>query len=188
DLRDSLPAGYRIEIGGTVEQSRRAQDSLKAVMPLMVILMLTLIMLNMRSFPGLFMVLFTAPLGLIGAAGALALFGQPFGFVALLGLIGLAGILMRNTLILVGQIDENRRAGDDRHTAVIEATIRRARPVVLTALAAVLAFVPLTTSTFWGPLAVTLIGGITVGTVLTIVFLPAMYAVWFRVRPRKATG
>ncbi|MFP4252531.1 MAG: efflux RND transporter permease subunit [Guyparkeria sp.] len=188
DLRDSLPEGYRIEIGGTVEQSGRAQDSLKAVMPLMVILMLTLIMLNMRSFPGLFMVLLTAPLGLIGAAGALALFGQPFGFVALLGLIGLAGILMRNTLILVGQIDANRRAGDDRHTAVIEATIRRARPVVLTALAAVLAFVPLTTSTFWGPLAVTLIGGITVGTVLTIVFLPAMYAVWFRVRPRKATG
>ncbi|MEC9482983.1 MAG: efflux RND transporter permease subunit, partial [Halomonas sp.] len=104
----------------------------------------------------------------------------------LLGLIGLAGILMRNTLILVGQIDENRRAGDDRYTAVIEATIRRARPVVLTALAAVLAFVPLPASTFWGPLAVTLIGGIAVGTVLTIVFLPAMYAVWFRVKPPAA--
>ncbi|MCL7751142.1 efflux RND transporter permease subunit [Guyparkeria hydrothermalis] len=186
ELRADLPAGYRIEIGGTVEQSGRAQDSIKVVMPLMVVLMLTLLMLNMRSFPGLFMVLLTAPLGLIGAAGALALFNQPFGFVALLGLIGLAGILMRNTLILVGQIDENRRAGDDRHTAVIEATIRRARPVVLTALAAVLAFVPLTASTFWGPLAVTLIGGIAVGTVLTIVFLPAMYAVWFRVRPPTA--
>ncbi|MGM0517927.1 MAG: efflux RND transporter permease subunit [Pseudomonadota bacterium] len=183
DIRAALPDGYRIEIGGTVEQSGRAQNSLKAVMPVMVVLMLTLIMLNMRSFPGLFMVLFTAPLGLIGAAAALWLFDRPFGFVALLGLIGLAGILMRNTLILVGQIDENRRAGDDRHTAVIEATIRRARPVVLTALAAVLAFVPLTTSTFWGPLAVTLIGGVAVGTVLTIVFLPAMYAVWFRVRP-----
>jgi len=183
EIRADLPAGYRIEIGGTVEQSGRAQNSINAIMPLMVVLMLTLIMLNMRSFPGLFMVLFTAPLGLIGAAGALALFGQPFGFVALLGLIGLAGILMRNTLILVGQIDENRRAGDDRHTAVIDATVRRSRPVVLTALAAVLAFVPLTTSTFWGPLAVTLIGGIAVGTVLTIVFLPAMYAVWFRVHP-----
>ena len=186
ELRASLPAGYRIEIGGTVEQSAKAQDSLKVVMPLMVVLMLTLLMLNMRSFPGLFMVLLTAPLGLIGAAGALALFNQPFGFVALLGLIGLAGILMRNTLILVGQIDENRRDGDDRYTAVIEATIRRARPVVLTALAAVLAFVPLTASTFWGPLAVTLIGGIAVGTVLTIVFLPAMYALWFRVRPPAA--
>jgi len=187
-IRDSLPAGYRIEIGGTVEQSSKAQHSIRVVMPLMVVLMLTLLMLNMRSFPGLFMVLLTAPLGLIGAAGALALFGQPFGFVALLGLIGLAGILMRNTLILVGQIDENRRAGDDRHTAVIEATIRRARPVVLTALAAVLAFVPLTASTFWGPLAVTLIGGIAVGTVLTIVFLPAMYAVWFRVKPPRESA
>ncbi|MBN2872187.1 MAG: efflux RND transporter permease subunit [Halothiobacillaceae bacterium] len=185
DLRADLPAGYRIEIGGTVEQSGKAQDSIKVIMPLMVVLMLTLLMLNMRSFPGLFMVLLTAPLGLIGAAGALALFGQPFGFVALLGLIGLAGILMRNTLILVGQIDENRRAGDDRYTAVIEATLRRARPVVLTALAAVFAFVPLAASTFWGPLAVTLIGGIAVGTVLTIVFLPAMYAVWFRVRPPR---
>ncbi|HZJ81323.1 MAG TPA: efflux RND transporter permease subunit, partial [Guyparkeria sp.] len=185
-LRASLPAGYRIEISGTVEQSSKAQDSLKVIMPLMVVLMLTLLMLNMRSFPGLFMVVLTGPLGLIGAAGALALFGQPFGFVALLGLIGLAGILMRNTLILVGQINANQRAGDDRHTAVIEATIRRARPVVLTALTAVLAFVPLTTSTFWGPLAVTLIGGITVGTVLTIVFLPAMYAVWFRVKPPAA--
>ncbi|KTG16884.1 MULTISPECIES: efflux RND transporter permease subunit [unclassified Guyparkeria] len=188
ELRASLPAGYRVEIGGTVEQSAKAQNSLKVIMPLMVVLMLTLLMFNMRSFPGLFMVLLTAPLGLIGAAGALALFNQPFGFVALLGLIGLAGILMRNTLILVGQIDENRRAGDDRYTAVIEATIRRARPVVLTALAAVLAFVPLTASTFWGPLAVTLIGGIAVGTVLTIVFLPAMYAVWFRVRPPEPTG
>ncbi|HER34435.1 MAG TPA: efflux RND transporter permease subunit, partial [Halothiobacillaceae bacterium] len=185
DLRADLPAGYRIEIGGTVEQSGKAQDSIKVIMPLMVVLMLTLLMLNMRSFPGLFMVLLTAPPGLIGAAGALALFGQPFGFVALLGLIGLAGILMRNTLILVGQIDENRRAGDDRYTAVIEATLRRARPVVLTALAAVFAFVPLAASTFWGPLAVTLIGGIAVGTVLTIVFLPAMYAVWFRVRPPR---
>lgn len=186
ELRASLPAGYRIEISGTVEQSSKAQDSLKVIMPLMVVLMLTLLMLNMRSFPGLFMVVLTGPLGLIGAAGALALFGQPFGFVALLGLIGLAGILMRNTLILVGQINANQRAGDDRHTAVIEATIRRARPVVLTALTAVLAFVPLTTSTFWGPLAVTLIGGITVGTVLTIVFLPALYAVWFRVKPPAA--
>ncbi len=186
DLRADLPPGYRLEIGGTVEQSGKAQNSIKVIMPLMVVLMLTLLMLNMRSFPGLFMVLLTAPLGLIGAAGALALFNQPFGFVALLGLIGLAGILMRNTLILVGQIDENRRAGDDRYTAVIEATIRRARPVVLTALAAVLAFVPLTASTFWGPLAYTLIGGIAVGTVLTIVFLPAMYAVWFRVKPPAA--
>jgi len=141
-----------------------------------------LIMLIMRSFPGMFMVLLTAPLGLIGAVASLALFNQPFGFVALLGLIGLAGILMRNTLILVGQIHENERQGQDRYTAVIEATIRRARPVILTALAAVLAFIPLTESTFWGPLAYTLIGGIFGGTFLTLLFLPAMYALWFRVK------
>ncbi|HQT43085.1 MAG TPA: efflux RND transporter permease subunit, partial [Halothiobacillus sp.] len=152
-IRADLPLGYDIQIGGSVEESAKAQASIAKVMPVMVLLMLTLIMLIMRSFPGLFMVLLTAPLGLIGAVASLAIFNQPFGFVALLGLIGLAGILMRNTLILVGQINENERHGQDRYTAVIEATIRRARPVVLTALAAVLAFIPLTESTFWGPLA-----------------------------------
>lgn len=181
-IRDDLPLGYQIQIGGSVEQSAKAQASIAKVMPIMVLVMLTLIMLIMRSFPGMFMVLLTAPLGLIGAVASLALFNQPFGFVALLGLIGLAGILMRNTLILVGQINENEREGLDRYTAVIEATIRRARPVVLTALAAVLAFIPLTESTFWGPLAYTLIGGIFGGTFLTLLFLPAMYALWFRVR------
>ena len=181
-VRASLPPGYDIQIGGSVEESAKAQASIIKVMPVMLVLMLTLLMLIMRSFPGLFMVLLTAPLGLIGAVAALSLFGQPFGFVALLGLIGLAGILMRNTLILVGQIHENERQGQDPYTAVVEATIRRARPVVLTALAAVLAFIPLTESTFWGPLAFTLIGGIFVGTFLTLLFLPAMYALWFRVR------
>jgi multidrug efflux pump subunit AcrB len=181
-IRADLPLGYQIQIGGSVEESAKAQASIAKVMPIMVLLMLTLIMLIMRSFPGMFMVLLTAPLGLIGAVASLALFNQPFGFVALLGLIGLAGILMRNTLILVGQINENERQGQDRYTAVIEATIRRARPVILTALAAVLAFVPLTESTFWGPLAYTLIGGIFGGTFLTLLFLPAMYALWFRVK------
>jgi len=182
-LRADLPDGYRIEIGGSVEQSAKANASINKVMPVMVVLMLTLIMFMMRSFPGMFMVLLTAPLGLIGASLTLFLFHQPFGFVALLGLIGLGGILMRNTLILVGQINENLRQGLGRYEAVIDATIRRARPVVLTAIAAVAAFVPLTTSTFWGPLAVTLIGGISAGTLLTLLFLPAMYAIWFRVRP-----
>jgi multidrug efflux pump len=181
-IRAELPLGYQIQIGGSVEESAKAQDSINKIMPIMVLLMLTLIMLIMRSFPGMFMVLLTAPLGLIGAVASLALFNQPFGFVALLGLIGLAGILMRNTLILVGQINENERQGQDRYTAVIEATIRRARPVILTALAAVLAFVPLTESTFWGPLAYTLIGGIFGGTFLTLLFLPAMYVLWFRVK------
>jgi multidrug efflux pump subunit AcrB len=132
------------------------------------------------------MVFLTAPLGLVGAVPAMLLFSQPFGFNAILGLIGLAGILMRNTLILVEQIKTERAAGLDPYHAVIEATVRRARPVVLTALAAVLAFTPLTLSSFWGPLAFVLIGGTTVGTVLTLVFLPALYALWFGVRTPAA--
>ncbi len=181
-LNASLPLGYRIEIGGSVEESGKAQGSIQAMMPVMVVLMFTLIMLMMRSFSGMFMVILTAPLGLIGAVMALLLFSQPFGFVATLGLIGLAGILMRNTLILVGQIDDNKRQGMNDYEAVIDATVRRARPVILTALAAVLAFIPLTTSTFWGPLAYVLIGGVTMGTVLTLLFLPAMYSAWFKVK------
>ncbi|AHF00880.1 multidrug transporter [Thiomicrospira aerophila AL3] len=180
-LNQTLPPGYRIEIGGTIEESAKAQGSIRALMPVMVILMITLIMLMMRSFSGTLMVLLTAPLGLIGAVAALLLFSQPFGFVATLGLIGLAGILMRNTLILVGQINDNKRHGLNDYDAVVDATVRRARPVVLTALAAVLAFIPLTTSTFWGPLAYVLIGGITVGTLLTLLFLPALYSAWFKI-------
>ncbi|MGC9456490.1 MAG: efflux RND transporter permease subunit [Halothiobacillaceae bacterium] len=183
DIRSDLPPGYRIEIGGSVEESGKAQASIRKLMPVMVLLMITVIMLAMRSFAGTVMVLLTGPLGLIGAVGALLLFKQPFGFVATLGLIGLAGILMRNTLILAGQIQENRREGMDDWNAVIEATLRRARPVVVTALTAVLAFIPLTFNTFWGPLAYVLIGGITMGTVLTLLFLPAIYALWFRVKP-----
>lgn len=181
-LNADLPLGYRIEIGGSVEESGKAQGSIQAMMPVMVVLMFTLIMLMMRSFSGMFMVILTAPLGLIGAVMALLLFSQPFGFVATLGLIGLAGILMRNTLILVGQIDDNKRQGMNDYEAVIDATVRRARPVILTALAAVLAFIPLTTSTFWGPLAYVLIGGVTMGTVLTLLFLPAMYSAWYKVK------
>ena len=131
------------------------------------------------------MVLLTAPLGLIGVVPTLLLFHQPFGFNAILGLIGLAGILMRNTLILIGQIQTNRDEGLDAYHAVVEATVQRARPVILTALAAVLAFIPLTTSVFWGSMAYTLIGGTAGGTVLILVFLPALYAIWFRVRPSE---
>ncbi|MDD3608138.1 MAG: efflux RND transporter permease subunit [Halothiobacillaceae bacterium] len=182
-----LPAGYRIDIGGSVEESAKAQDSINRNMPIMVLLMLTLIMLYVRSFPPLFMVLFTAPLGLIGAVGALLLFQQPFGFVALLGLIGLGGILMRNTLILVGQFQENLHHGMTAYQAIVEATLRRARPVVLTALAAIMAFIPLTQSTFWGPLAYVLIGGVSSGTLVTLLFLPAMVALGYRI-PRHAGG
>ncbi len=143
-------------------------------------LMLIFIMLQMRSFSGTFIVVATAPLGLIGAVAALLLFNQPFGFVALLGLTGLAGILMRNTLILTQQVSDNIAEGMETLPAVIEAAVHRARPVVLTAVAAALAFIPLTFDSFWGPLAYVLIGGVLVGTAITLLFVPALYALWFR--------
>ena len=149
----------------------------------MLALMLTIIMVQVRSFPAMAMVMLTAPLGLVGASPVLLLFNQPFGFNAILGLIGLAGILMRNTLILIGQIKTNEEKGLAPYQAVVEATVQRARPVILTAIAAVLAFIPLTYSVFWGSMAYTLIGGTAVGTVLILVFLPALYAIWFGVRP-----
>lgn len=180
DLRASLPDGYRIDIGGSMEQSGKADASIQKLMPLMVALMLIFIMLQMRSFSGMFMVVATAPLGLIGAVLALLVFGQPFGFVALLGLIGLAGILMRNTLILTQQVSDNLADGQAPFEAIVEAAVRRARPVVLTAMAAALAFVPLTLDSFWGPLAYVLIGGVIVGTAITLLFVPALYALWMR--------
>ncbi|MBO1927335.1 efflux RND transporter permease subunit [Thiomicrorhabdus sp. 6S2-11] len=184
-LKADLPHGYRIDVGGSVEESAIAEGSIQAMMPLMLLAITFLLMIFVRSFSSMFMVLFTAPLGLIGAVAALVLFQQPFGFVANLGLIGLAGILMRNTLILTGQIDDNKRQGMNDYTALVDATIRRARPVLLTAIAAMLAFIPLTTSTFWGPMAYVLIGGIGVGTLLTLLFLPALYALWFKVNVEK---
>src|SRR5207248_3092735 len=181
-----LPAGYRIEMAGSIEESAKANVALAAVFPIMVALMLTIIMLQVRSFSATSMVMLTAPLGLVGAIPTLLLFHQPFGLNAILGLIGLAGIIMRNTLILIGQIHTNQRHGLDPYHAVVEATVQRARPVILTALAAVLAFIPLTQSVFWGSMAYTLIGGTALGTVLILVFLPALYAIWFRVRPLPA--
>jgi multidrug efflux pump subunit AcrB len=169
-----------MDIGGTVEQSEKANGSIQKLQPVMVGIMLILIMLQMRTFSGTFMVLATAPLGIIGAVASLLIFQQPFGFVALLGLIGLAGILMRNTMILTQQVQDNIDDGMSRREAVIEAAVRRARPVALTALAAMLAFIPLTLDTFWGPLAYVLIGGVAVGTVLTILVVPALYSLWFR--------
>jgi len=186
-LRADLPSGYQLSIGGSIEQSEKADASIQKLQPLMVGLMLIFIMLQMRSFSGMFMVVATAPLGLIGAVLALLLFGQPFGFVALLGLIGLAGILMRNTLILTQQVSDNVSEGMTLGTAVIEAAVQRARPVVLTAIAAALAFIPLTFDSFWGPLAYVLIGGVVVGTAITILFVPALYAWWFRIDGAKTT-
>jgi multidrug efflux pump len=188
-LRSRLPAGYAITAAGSVEESGKANAALAPIFPVMIALMLTVIMFQTRSFRMTGLVFATAPLGLIGAAPALVLTGTSFGFNAILGLIGLAGILMRNTLILVDQIEAERARGLDETTAVIEATVRRARPVLLTALAAVLAFLPLTLSTFWGPLAIVLIGGTLVGTALTLFFLPALYALWFSVgRASRATS
>lgn len=177
-LRDHLPAGYAITTGGGIEESSKAGGALAPLFPIMVALMLTVIMFQTRSFKMTALVFATAPLGVIGAVPALLVTGQPFGFNAILGLIGLAGILMRNTLILVDQIDLERARGLTAREAVIEATVRRARPVLLTALAAVLAFLPLTLSTFWGALAVSLIGGTLVGTAITLFFLPSLYAWW----------
>ena len=181
-IKKALPAGYRIETSGSVEESGKANGALVAVFPVMILLMLFVLMVQVRSFSMMTMVFLTAPLGLVGAVPALLIFGQPFGFNAILGLIGLAGILIRNTLILTEQIKADKLSGLDDYHAVIEATVRRSRPVILTSLAAVLAFIPLTLSSFWGPLAYVLIGGTAVGTVLTLLFLPALYALWFRVR------
>ncbi len=178
-----LPAGYRIEAGGNAEESLKANVALAKVFPIMLVCMLVVIILQVRSLSALALTLLTAPLGLAGVVPTLLLFHVPFGFNSILGLIALAGILMRNTLILIGQIATNKEEGLDDFHAVVEATVQRSRPVVLTALAAVLAFIPLTFSVFWGSLAYTLIGGTAVGTVLTLVFLPALYAIWFRVKP-----
>ncbi|SMF51259.1 Multidrug efflux pump subunit AcrB [Tistlia consotensis] len=179
----SLPAGYRIEMGGSIEESAKANTALGKVFPVMIAATLIVIMLQVRSFSTMAMVMLTAPLGLVGVVPMLLAFNQPFGFNAILGLIGLAGILMRNTLILTEQIKGNRAAGLDDYHAVIEATVQRTRPVVLTALAAVLAFIPLTHSVFWGSMAYTLIGGTAAGTALILLFLPALYAAWFRIKP-----
>jgi multidrug efflux pump subunit AcrB len=180
---DQLPAGYKIEVGGNAEESAKANDALGKVFPMMIVAMLVVIVLQVRSLSATAMTMLTAPLGVAGVVPALLIFRQAFGFPTILGLIALMGILMRNTLILIGQIKVNRDEGLDTFHAVVEATVQRSRPVVLTALAAVMAFVPLTFSIFWGSLAYTLIGGTTVGTVLTLVFLPALYAIWFKVKP-----
>jgi multidrug efflux pump subunit AcrB len=178
-----LPSGYRIETGGNIEDSGKANSALAPVFPIMIALTLLVLVIQVRSLSAMVMVFLTAPLGLIGTVPILLLFQQPFGFNAILGLIGLSGILMRNTLILIGQIQTNREEGLDPYRAVIEATVQRARPVILTALAAILAFVPLTQSVFWGSMAYTLIGGTAVGTALILLFLPALYAIWFRIHP-----
>jgi len=181
DIRAKLPEGYLLRTGGTVEDSARGQNSINAGMPLFLLVVVTLLMLQLRSFSRTMLVLLTAPLGLIGVTLFLLVFRVPFGFVAMLGTIALAGMIMRNSVILVDQIEHDIAAGNDRWHAIVEATVRRFRPIVLTALAAVLAMIPLTRSAFFGPMAVAIMGGLIVATVLTLLFLPALYAAWFRV-------
>ncbi|MEJ5862229.1 efflux RND transporter permease subunit [Pseudomonas farsensis] len=181
-IKATLPDGYLLEVGGTVEDSERGQRSVNAGMPLFIVVVLSLLMIQLRSFSRMFMVFLTAPLGLIGVTLFLLVFRQPFGFVAMLGTIALAGMIMRNSVILVDQIEQDIAAGLGRWEAIIEATVRRFRPIVLTALAAVLAMIPLSRSVFYGPMAVAIMGGLIVATVLTLLFLPALYAAWFRVK------
>jgi multidrug efflux pump len=181
-IRASLPEGYLLETGGSVEDAARGQDSIAAGVPLFLLVVVTLLMLQLRSLSRTVLVLLTAPLGMIGVTLFLLVFRVPFGFVAMLGTIALAGMIMRNSVILVDQIEQDIAAGHDRWNAVVDATVRRFRPIVLTALAAILAMIPLSRSAFFGPMAVAIMGGLTVATVLTLLFLPALYAAWFRVR------
>jgi len=181
-----LPSGYRIEQAGSIEESAKATTAMLPLFPIMLAATLLIIIFQARSISAMVMVFLTSPLGLIGVVPTLIVFRQPFGINALVGLIALSGILMRNTLILIGQIKHNEEAGLDPFHAVVEATVQRARPVILTALAAILAFIPLTHSVFWGTLAYTLIGGTFAGTILTLVFLPAMYSIWFKIGPGNA--
>jgi multidrug efflux pump subunit AcrB len=181
-VRANLPAGYYIEIAGALEQSATAGKSIAANLPLTVFVIFTLLMVQLQSFGRALMVFLTGPLGVIGAAFALLTLRAPFGFVAQLGVIALVGMIIRNSVILVDQIEQDRAAGVDAWTAIVESAVRRFRPIVLTAAAAVLAMIPLSRSVFWGPMAVAIMGGLIVATALTMLVLPALYAAWYRVR------
>jgi multidrug efflux pump len=185
-IRKHLPPGYRIEMGGAVEESAKGGASVAAGFPLMLLTMLTLLMIQLQSMQRMILVVLTAPLGLIGVAIFLIAFNQPFGFVAMLGTIALSGMIMRNSVILIDQIEQDIAAGRNPWDAICDATVRRFRPIVLTAAAAILAMIPLTRSVFFGPMAVAIMGGLTVATALTLLFLPAAYAAWFRVRKPTA--
>ena len=182
-IRAGMPAGYRIDVGGAVEESAKGQASINAGMPLFLGVVFTVLMIQLMSFQRVILVVLTAPLGLIGVAMALLIFNKPFGFVAMLGTIALFGMIMRNSVILIDQIEQDIGAGHAPFTAIIDATVRRLRPIALTALAAILAMTPLTRSDFFGPMAVSIMGGLFIATLLTLFFLPALYATWFRITP-----
>jgi multidrug efflux pump len=179
----SLPAGYGIATGGSVEESAKGSNSVMAGIPVFILLVITVLMIQLRSVSRVIMVVLTAPLGIIGIALFLLIFNKPFGFMALLGTIALFGMIMRNSVILVDQIEQDMAAGKPRGEAIVESTVRRFRPIVLTAAAAVLAMVPLSRNDFFGPMAVAIMGGLIVATALTLLFLPALYSAWYKVKP-----
>ncbi len=181
-LNATLPSGYHIAVGGTVEESSKAQASVAAVLPLMLVLILTVLMIQLQSFNRIFLVLSVAPLGLIGVVAALLLADKPLGFVAILGVLALTGMIARNSVILIDQIEKEKAQGRQPWDAVIEATEHRFRPILLTAAAAILGMIPIAPTIFWGPMAYAIMGGLAVATLLTLVFLPALYVIWFRVK------
>jgi multidrug efflux pump subunit AcrB len=182
-FRSTLPAGYRVVLGGVIEDSAKAQGSIFAVFPLMLVLMMTILMIQLKSFQRLFLVLLTAPLALIGVAASMLLAQAPMGFVAILGVISLIGMVIRNSVILIAQIDQHIEDGEHPWAAVISATEHRLRPILLTAAAAILGMIPIAPTVFWGPMAYAVMGGLIVATLLTLVFLPALYVAWFRITP-----
>jgi multidrug efflux pump subunit AcrB len=188
DIEAKLPPGYRIDVAGAVEESDKANAALMAVAPVMLVTILAILMLQLQSFSSMLMVFLTAPLGLIGVVAALLMFHAPLGFVAILGIIALSGMIMRNAVILIDQVRIEMEAGHSPWRALVDAAVHRTRPVMLTAVATVLAMVPLTRSVFWGPMAIAIMGGLTVATVLTILFVPALYAAWYRVKREDAPG
>jgi multidrug efflux pump subunit AcrB len=188
DFNKSLPPGYSVIAGGAVEESAKAQGPIAAVVPLMIFIMATILMIQLQSFSRLFLVFTVAPLALIGVVIALLSSNAPMGFVAILGVLALIGILIRNSVILIVQIENLRKAGMEPWKAVIEATEHRMRPIMLTAAAATLALIPISSEVFWGPMAYAMMGGIVVGTVLTLLFLPALYVTWFRIKPPTGDG
>src|SRR5208283_2024932 len=180
-LNASLPSGYHVSVGGSVEESDKAQTSVAAVLPLMLVIMLTVLMIQLQRFSSMFLVLSVAPMGVIGVVAALLLADKPLGFVALLGVLALTGMIARNSVILIDQIEKEKAHGRHPWDAVIEATTHRFRPILLTAAAAILGMIPIAPTIFWGPMAYAIMGGLAVATLLTLVFLPALYVTWFRV-------
>jgi multidrug efflux pump subunit AcrB len=188
ELNAALPEGYRIVIGGTVEESAKSQASVAAVVPAMLFIMLTVLMIQLRSFQRLLIVLSVGPLGLIGVVAALLVSGRPLGFVAILGILALLGIITKNAVILIGQIDAERAQGKSVWDAVVQASTSRFRPIMLTAVSTVLGMIPIAPTIFWGPMAFAIMGGLLVGTMLTLIFLPAVYVAWFSRKERAAAA